>query len=182
MSRCEAEGILTSLANLPYAHLSEPAPSRQVLEELHSQGKARAIGVSNFEVSHLQQLLAAAHVPPAANQFELHPRRPAAALRGACGAGGVGVIAYASLGCGALLREPVVQAVAAEAGRSAAQVLLGWGLQSGAAVIPKSVSPARIAEFAPDALLSWELSGQQMAALDGLADGHKFCWDPTGIV
>jgi 2,5-diketo-D-gluconate reductase A len=154
-----------------------------VLEELHAQGKARAIGVSNFEATHLQQLLAAAATPPAVNQFEMHPRRPAAALRAACRAAGVAVVAYASLGCGKLLAEPVVQRVAKEAGKTPAQVLLRWGLEQGCAVIPKSVDPERVREFAPDALLAgWELSAGQMEALAALEDGTKFCWDPSDIL
>jgi hypothetical protein len=78
------------------------AQSRQALERLQAAGRARAIGISNFEEPHLAQLLAAAGTRPAVNQFEAHPRRPAAALRAACGPAGVAVVAYASLGCGAL--------------------------------------------------------------------------------
>ncbi|KAI8477485.1 MAG: NADP-dependent oxidoreductase domain-containing protein [Monoraphidium minutum] len=155
----------------------------RVLEDLHAEGKARAIGVSNFEATHLRQLLAAARVRPAANQFEVHPRRPAAALRALCAAEGVAAVAYASLGCGALLSEPAVAAVAAEAGRTPAQVLLRWALQEGCAVIPKSITPARVAEFAPEQLLGgWGLTIDQMGKLAALEDGHKFCWDPADIM
>jgi diketogulonate reductase-like aldo/keto reductase len=180
-----------ALAPAPSPAKQPPSPppprrgprGRQALEQLHADGRARAIGVSNFEASHLRQLLAACRVRPAVNQIEVHPRRPARALRAACAAEGVAVIAYASLGCGQLLREPAVARVAAEVGRSPAQVLLRWGLQEGCAVIPKSVVPERIADFAPAKLLEgWELSGQQMAALGVLDDGTKFCWDPSGIV
>lgn len=220
----------------PRAPLARAAPPHcQVLESLHGAGRARAIGVSNFEESHLRQLLAAARVRPAVNQarrpgrvcagrgqrarvrasqqlfagcrhqaghsvatklallpspnthmnmqFEVHPRRPGTALRGLCAAEGIVPVAYASLGCGALLSEPAVARIAAEARRTPAQVLLRWGLQQGCAVIPKSVHPGRVAEFAPHALLEgWELSEPQMAALAALEDGHKFCWDPEGIL
>lgn len=112
---------------MPRAALPTPPPpgcilSPQVLEDLHAQGKARAIGVSNFEEPHLRQLLAAARVRPAANQFEAHPRRPNAALRELCAAEGVAVVAYASLGCGQLLAAPAVARVAEETGRTPAQV------------------------------------------------------------
>jgi diketogulonate reductase-like aldo/keto reductase len=104
-----------------------PPPSTQALEDLHQQGKARAIGVSNFEPHHLAQLLAYARVRPAVNQIEVHPRRPNAALRALCAAEGVAVVAYASLGCGQLLGEAAVRRVAAEVGRTPAQVReRGW--------------------------------------------------------
>lgn len=114
----------------------------------------------------------------------MHPRRQARALRSACADAGAAVVAYASLGCGRLLDDATVARVAAEAGRTRAQVLLRWALQKGCTVIPKSVRPERIAEFAPAELLDggWALSEAQMDALDALEDGTKFCWDPTGIV
>lgn len=62
------------------------------------------------------------------------------------------------------------------------QVLLRWGLQQGCGVIPKSVTPSRLAEYSPSALLSWQLGEDDMAALDGLEDGHKYCWDASGIL
>ncbi|KIY96822.1 hypothetical protein MNEG_11138 [Monoraphidium neglectum] len=154
----------------------------RALEDLHQQGKARAIGVSNFEPHHLAQLLAYARVRPAVNQIEVHPRRPNAALRALCAAEGVAVVAYASLGCGQLLGEAAVRRVAAEVGRTPAQVLLRWGLQQGCAVIPKSIRAERIAEASPSKILEgWELSNAQVAALSGLDNNHKFCWNPEGI-
>ncbi|GBF88570.1 glyoxal reductase-like [Raphidocelis subcapitata] len=156
----------------------------RALEALKSEGRARAIGVSNFEAGHLRQLLDGAREPPAVNQIEVHPRWPQVHLRRACAEAGVAVTAYASLGCGQLLSEPAVRRAASEAGRSPAQVLLRWGLQQGCAVIPKSVRPERVREFAPAALLQgWELSAAQMGALDALAgDACKFCWDPSNIL
>lgn len=154
----------------------------RVLEGLYKSGKARAIGVSNFSAAHIQQLSAAAEVQPMVNQFEVHPKRPETELRAACAAAGIAVVAYASLGCGQLLTEPMVQQVAARVGKTPAQVLLRWGLQQGCAVIPKSVSPERIQQASPDQLLSWELSADDMAALDALEDGTKFCWDASKIL
>eukprot|EP00955_Chlamydomonas_euryale_P075686 362408-Chlamydomonas_euryale.AAC.2 len=150
------------------------------------RGKFRAIGVSNYEVEHLSELLSVAAVPPAVNQFECHPRRPAHALRAACAAAGVAAVAYASLGCGQLLREPTVAAAADAAGVPPAALLLRWGLEQGCAVIPKSVDPRRVRAFAEPALLSSDVWGRREAAdalsrLEALDDGHKFCWDPQGI-
>jgi diketogulonate reductase-like aldo/keto reductase len=155
----------------------------RALEAFKVEGKCSAIGVSNFEASHLQQLLDRAREPPAVNQIEVHPRWPQARLRRACAEAGVAVVAYASLGCGQLLSEPAVARIAADVGRSPAQVLLRWGLQQDCAVIPKSVRPERVREFAPAALLEgWELSPEQMGVLDALpGDACKFCWDPSTI-
>lgn len=121
--------------------------------------------------------------PACHNQVELHPRWPQAELRAFCTEEGIGIVAYASLGCGELLAEDTVAKVAAAAGMSPAQALLVWGLQKGCAVIPKSVRPERIQEFAPSRLLALALSSEQEATLDALgAQPHKYCWDPAGIV
>lgn len=92
------------------------------------------------------------------------------------------MVAYASLGCGQLLTEPAVQQVAASTGKTPAQVLLRWGLQQGCAVIPKSVHPDRIQQASPKELMSWQLSDADMAALDALEDGTKYCWDASKIL
>eukprot|EP00877_Chromochloris_zofingiensis_P013729 jgi/Chrzof1/860/Cz01g31200.t1 len=154
----------------------------QVLEQYYRKGHARAIGISNFEEHHLQHLLNHASIPPAVNQFECHPRRPCHALRSACAAAHIAVVAYASLGCGDLLSNRVVQGVAAGVGKTPAQVLLRWGLQQDCAVIPKSVHPEYIAQYSEERLLSWQLAPSDMALLDSLADGHKYCWDASDIV
>jgi len=170
----------------PDSHLNSQLRTEtwQVLEEFYRQGKFRAIGVSNYEERHLHELLSRAQVPPAVNQVEVHPRRTCRALRAACSRAGIAVVAYASLGCGQLLGQPTVTCIASELGVSPAQVLLRWGLQEGCAVIPKSVSPQRIQQFSEAALLGggWELSARHMADLGKLDDGHKYCWDASGIL
>lgn len=155
----------------------------RVLEEAYGRGRCRAIGVSNFEERHVEELLRVAEVKPMVNQFEVHPRRQRRELRRLCTQHGIAVVAYASLGCGDLLAHPAVGAVAAEVGRSPAQVLLRWALQSGCAVIPKSVQPKRLAEWGEGDLLGadWGLGPQHMAALEAMEDGHKYCWDPSPV-
>eukprot|EP00775_Hariotina_reticulata_P004683 gene4683-4936_t len=152
-----------------------------VLEHMYRTGKAKAIGVSNYSARHLQELLDKATVKPVVNQFEVHPRRPETALRQFCAAQDVDVVAYASLGCGDLLKNPVVLQLAEKNNKSAAQVLLRWGSQQGCAVIPKSVHPEYIKQYGPEQLLTWQLSSGDMAALDGLEDGHKYCWDASDV-
>ncbi|GIL56485.1 hypothetical protein Vafri_11842 [Volvox africanus] len=156
----------------------------QELERLYSEGRVRAIGVSNYEERHLQELVGRAAVKPMVNQFEVHPRRQRRELRQLCAQQGIAVVAYASLGCSDLLNHPTVTRVAAEVRRTPAQVLLRWALQGGCAVIPKSVRAERIAEWQEDSLLGgdWGLSPAQVVALEGLEDGHKYCWDPSAVM
>lgn len=120
----------------------------------------------------------------AVNQVEVHPRHQQRELRAFCRQHGIAVVAYASLGCGQLLEDPTVQAVAQQEGVTPAQALLLWGLQHGCAVIPKSVHRQHIEAVAPGCLLGLRLSEGAMAALDGLEEERgavKHCWDPSGI-
>uniref|UniRef100_A0A7S0RDB2 NADP-dependent oxidoreductase domain-containing protein n=1 Tax=Chlamydomonas leiostraca TaxID=1034604 RepID=A0A7S0RDB2_9CHLO len=192
VSRLGGEYVDLALIHWPGASKTDASSPRnaalrletwRVLEEGYRRGAFKAIGVSNYEAHHLAELLAAAEVAPMVNQFELHPRRQCRQLVQLCEQHGVAVVAYASLGCGDLLGHPTVIKVAQQLGWEPAQVLLRWGLQKGAAVIPKSVRPARIAGFAPGALLGpgSRIPDAQMRALDGMEDGHKYCWDASGI-
>lgn len=159
----------------------------RVLEDLYRQGRFRAIGVSNYTVAHLRELLGYAEVRPAANQVECHPRCPQPELRAFCAEQGIALVAYSPLGAGQLLEEPAVARVARETGLTPAQVLLRWGLQRGLAVIPKSARGEHIRQFDPGVLLApaARLSEAQLAALDGLAaeEGgqQRFAWDPSRV-
>jgi diketogulonate reductase-like aldo/keto reductase len=158
-----------------------PVPGRRLeswraLEEIYASGRARAIGVSNFMTHHLGELLARAKVVPAVNQIEISPFLQQREVRAYCEARGIVVEAYSPLTKGLRLDDPVVRRIAGEAGRSAAQVLLRWGLQHELVVLAKSVSPARLTENL--AVHDFELSAEQMAALDGLEEGLVTGWDP----
>jgi methylglyoxal/glyoxal reductase len=150
--------------------------SWRALERLHQEGRARAIGVSNFMVWHLDELLAHAHEPPSVNQVEVSPFHQQTDVRAACARHGIAVEAYSPLTKGTRLMHPVVTRIAAASGRSPAQVLLRWGLQHGLVVLPKSTRPARLAENL--AALDFVLDETQMAALDALDEGHATGWDP----
>ena len=152
--------------------------SWRALETVLAEGRARAIGVSNFMVSHLEELLARAHVVPAVNQIEVSPFLQHRDVRSFCARHGIVVEAYSPLTKGARLRDPVIVEVARRVGRSPAQVLLRWGLQQDLVVLPKSVHAARITENA--ALFDFELDEQAMARLDGLEEGLATGWDPRG--
>jgi diketogulonate reductase-like aldo/keto reductase len=151
--------------------------SWRALERLHAEKRARAIGVSNFLVPHLEELLGQAKVVPAANQIELTPflqRRETTAF---CRRHGIVVEAYSPLTRGKRLGHPVVADVARRVGRSAAQVLLRWNIQHGNVVLPKSTQPARIAENGR--LFDFVLDEAAMHALDGLEEGLVTGWNPA---
>lgn len=143
----------------------------KTFEKLHADGRARAIGVSNFRVEHLETLLESASVVPAVNQIQLDPRitRPAQRAYGA--EHGIVTESYSPLGGngGKLLSEPVVAEIAARIGRSAAQVVLRWHVQQGLVAIPKSASPERMRDNL--AVFDFELSDADLAALATLSQG-----------
>lgn len=153
--------------------------SWRALEALQEEGEVRSIGVSNYMVPHLEELLAHAEVVPAVNQIELHPftyrsRRATVEL---CRRHGIAVEAYSPLTQGRRLADPRLRAVAAACGRTPAQVLVRWGLQHDLVEIPKSSHPARIQENAE--VFDFELSRDQMEVLDGLDEALATSWDPT---
>src|SRR5262245_48460051 len=151
--------------------------SWRALEEIHADGRARSIGVSNFLVPHLQELLREAKQVPAVNQIEVTPFLQRRDTRALCAAHGIIVEAYSPLTHGRRLDHPVVKEVARRVGRSVAQVLLRWGLQQGMVVLPKSTKPARIAENG--ALFDFTLDERAMQELDALEEGLVTGWDPA---
>lgn len=151
--------------------------SWRALEQLHADGRARSIGVSNFLVPHLEELLGSAKTKPHANQIELSPflqRRPTVEL---CKKLDIAIEAYSPLTRGEKLGDPVVMGVAREVQKSSAQVLLRWGIQHGFIVLPKSVRAERIAENA--AIFDFALTAEQMARLDDLEENLVTGWDPA---
>jgi len=150
--------------------------SWRALETLFESKRARAIGVSNFLVPHLEELLGVAKVVPAVNQIELHPFLQHRDTRAFCKRHGIVVEAYSPLTHGMRLDHPVVVEVAKRVGRSPAQVLLRWGLQHGLVVLPKSTKEERIRENG--ALFDFALDEGNMAALDALEEGLATGWDP----
>src|ERR671918_3195505 len=153
--------------------------SWRVLQQLHAEGLARSIGISNFLVRHLEELLAGASVPPAVNQIELSPflyRHPEDTLR-RCAGEGIRVEAYSPLTKGRRLDDSTVASIAAVVGRTPAQVLIRWSLQKRFVVLPRSSNSGRIAENA--AVFDFTLDDAQIGALDALDEGLTTGWDPA---
>ncbi len=164
-------------------HWPAPGQDRYVetwraLARIHAEGRARSVGVSNFEPEHLRRLLDDGGPVPAVNQIELHPRLQQEELRAFDAEHGIATEAWSPLGRNnGVLTDPAVRAVAEKHGRSAAQTVLRWHLQLGNVVIPKSVTPARIRENID--VFGFELDEADMRAIGTLETGVRVGPDPA---
>ncbi len=161
-----------------------PVPDKRVeswraMERLYKEGRCRAIGVSNFVIHHIDQLMEVAEVPPAVNQIELHPFLQRDRVVAHCRARGIAVEAYSPLTKGKHLDDPTLVAIAGELGRSVAQVLIRWSLDQGFISLPKSANPARIAENA--AVFDFELTANQQERLADLEQDLHTAWNPDDV-
>ncbi|PZT77715.1 MULTISPECIES: aldo/keto reductase [unclassified Streptomyces] len=149
----------------------------RALEKIHAEGRAKAIGVSNFLPEHLKRLLGETSVVPALNQIELHPQLQQAESRALHAEHGILTEAWSPLGSGkGLLEVPTVVAVARKHGRTPAQAVLRWHIQTGNVVIPKSVTPSRIAENID--VFDFELDADDLAAFAALDEGKRLGPNP----
>ena len=157
--------------------LGERVKAYKELEQLCAKGVVKSIGVSNYGVHHLEELLAQCTIPPAVNQIEVHPFFLRGKIIDFCKQNGIVVQAYSPLARGTRLNNKTIRLVAKELGKSPAQVMLKWGLTKVPVILPKSSTRERQVENAD---LEFELSEAQQKALDSLAvaDGNS-CWDPT---
>jgi diketogulonate reductase-like aldo/keto reductase len=168
--------------------LHQPLPSAfdrtlgayRALEKLLADGKVRAIGVSNFMPEHLEMLLPKIKIIPAVNQIEVHPYFQQPELQALHTRHGILTQAWAPIGgitfyrpgfSRSTLKDPVILDIASAHGKSAAQVMLRWGVQEGRSVIPKSVKPARIAENFD--IFDFELTADELAAIDALNTNER---------
>jgi 2,5-diketo-D-gluconate reductase A len=160
----------------------------RALEQLLADGRVRAIGVSNFMPDHLSRLLAETSVVPAVNQIEVHPYFRQSELLAADAEHGIlsqawspigGITFYRDGSHGSTLADPTIGEIAATHGKTPAQVMLRWHVQEGRQVIPKSVTPSRIAENFD--VFDFELTGDQLAAIDALDTGVRGGPEPEQI-
>lgn len=176
--------------------LHQPLPSAfdrtigayRALETLLADGKVRAIGISNFMAQHLERFLPQIMVVPAVNQIEAHPYFQQRALQDLHARHGILTQAWAPIGgitfyrpgfSKSTLADPVILEIARAHGKSAAQVMLRWGVQQGRSVIPKSVTPSRIAENF--GVFDFELTAEQLAAIDALDTNERGGPEPDDI-
>ncbi|MDP2932931.1 MAG: aldo/keto reductase [bacterium] len=149
----------------------------QAMEEIFKSGKARSIGVSNYTIEHLEEMKNYAKTMPAVDQVEFHPFLYQKELLDYCQKAGIILEAYSPLSHGKKLADPRIAAVAKKYGKTNAQVLIRWSLQRGCVVLPKSTHQDRIEENVD--VFDFELSAEDMNALDGLNENLRTCWDPT---
>jgi 2,5-diketo-D-gluconate reductase A len=163
-------------------HWPRPKTNRFVetwraFEKIASDGKARAIGVSNFRIPDLERLASETDTVPAVNQIELHPWLPQTELRAYHQRHGIATEAWSPLGKGGeLLAEEVIVALAEKYGKSPAQIVLRWHLELGNIAIPKSVTPSRIRENID--VFDFELSDDDVTSISELENGRRLGPDP----
>lgn len=143
----------------------------RAFETLYADGRIRAIGVSNFQIEHLQRLFDEYEIVPTVNQVELHPYLPQTELRHFHQQNGIATEAWSPIAQGAVLSDPTITTIAGKLGRTPAQVVLRWHIQIGNIAIPKSVDPARIVENID--LFDFELSAEDMTSIDELGRAHR---------
>ena len=148
----------------------------RALEEVYREGRARSIGVSNFQPDHLRRLMAESDVRPAVNQIEVHPYLTQEPLRRFDQEAGIVTEAWSPIAQGKVLSDPTIVEVAEEVGRTPAQVVLRWHLQLGNVVFPKSVNRQRIAENFD--VFDFALADTDMARISALDRGERTGPDP----
>ncbi|MGW8424211.1 aldo/keto reductase [Peribacillus simplex] len=151
----------------------------RALETLYKEGKVKAIGVSNFQIHHLKDLMEDAEVKPMVNQVECHPRLTQKEVQAFCKEQGIQLEAWSPLMQGELLDNEVLQAIAAKHGKSVAQVILRWDIQNGIVTIPKSTKEHRIVENS--SIFDFELTEEEMNQIDGLNQNHRVGPDPDNF-
>ncbi|WP_423409546.1 aldo/keto reductase [Heyndrickxia sp. MSNUG] len=151
----------------------------RALEKLYREGRVRAIGVSNFKIHHLEELLLHSEEKPVVNQVELHPLLSQEDLREFCQLHGIKVEAWSPLSRGRFLDEPTLKKIADNHNKSTAQVILRWHLQNQIIAIPKSVTPSRLKENAD--IFDFELTQTEMEMINALNQNQRFGADPDHI-
>ena len=164
------------LIHWPLPEVGDYVETWHAMEEIYRSGRARAIGVSNFQPHHLRRLLAAAEVVPAVNQIEVHPYLVQDDVRAFGAEHGIVTEAWAPIARGRVLDDPVITTIAKRVERTPAQVTLRWAVQRGDVVFPKSVTRSRIEENFQ--LFDFELADDEMAEITALDRQERTGPDP----
>ncbi len=170
------ENIDLFLIHWPLPTVRDFVETWRAFERIYAEGRARAIGVSNFQIAHLERLFQETEIVPAVNQVEAHPYLTQEPLLAFNANHEIATEAWSPLGRGAVLDDPVIVKVAKTHGRSSAQVVLRWHLQLGSIIFPKSVTPARVRENFE--IFDFELSQEEMHEISALNRDQRVGPDP----
>ncbi|WP_075038410.1 aldo/keto reductase [Halobacillus dabanensis] len=151
----------------------------RALETLYKEGRIKAIGVSNFQIHHLEDLMKDAEIKPMINQVENHPRLTQKELQAFCQDNGIQLEAWSPLMQGQLLDNEVLREIADKHNKSVAQIILRWDLQNGVVTIPKSTKEHRIIENAN--VFDFELTKEEMQIIDDLNQNYRVGPDPDNF-
>ncbi|WP_342599576.1 aldo/keto reductase [Psychrobacillus sp. FSL H8-0483] len=151
----------------------------RALETLYKEGRVKAIGVSNFQVHHLEDLMNDAEIKPMVNQVEYHPRLTQKEIQAFCQEHGIQLEAWSPLMQGQLLDNLVLQEIANKYNKTIAQIILRWDLQNGVVTIPKSTKEYRIVEN--PTVFDFELTKEEMQRIDELNQNHRVGPDPDNF-
>lgn len=151
----------------------------RALEKLYEDGKVKAIGVSNFQIHHLEELRKHAQIVPMVNQVEFHPYLTQVELREYCAQNQIQIEAWSPLMQGNFLKDETILQLAEKYGRTPAQIILRWDLEHQVVTIPKSINPSRIEENAQ--IFDFTLQPEDIKILDGLNKDHRFGPDPDNF-
>jgi 2,5-diketo-D-gluconate reductase A len=168
LKRLNMDYVDLYLIHWPAPRQDRYAESWKALVRLREEGRARSIGVSNFAPEHLERIIGETGVTPALNQIELHPRFQQTKLRAFHHAHGIVTESWSPLGQGSLLSHPTLVRIAAKHGKTPAQAIIRWHIDSGLVVIPKSVHAQRIAQNFD--VFDFKLDGEDMADIAKLDD------------
>ena len=161
---------------LPTRYDGDFVSTWKALEEFYRDGRARSIGVSNFQPHHLRRLHENTEIPPAVNQIEVHPFLTQDEVRGFCAEHGIAVEAWSPIGQGLELDDPTIVSIAQRAGKTPAQVILRWHIQRGDIIFPKSVTPSRVKENFD--IFDFELADGDVAEISALNKDQRTGPDP----
>jgi 2,5-diketo-D-gluconate reductase A len=156
---------------MPEAYGGDFGATWRAFEEFQADGRAKSIGVSNFQVPHLEKLLDGGSIVPAVNQVELHPYFQNREVVNYCHTRNIAIEAWSPIARGQVLDDPAITTIAESSGKTLAQVVLRWHIQKGHIIFPKSVTPARIEENFN--IFDFELANEQMKAIDALDKGES---------
>ena len=151
----------------------------RALETLYKEGRVKAIGVSNFQIDHLKDLMEDAEIKPMVNQVECHPRLTQKELQAFCKQHDIQLEAWSPLMQGQLLENEKLQKIASKYGKSTAQIILRWDLQNGVVIIPKSTKEHRIVENA--SVFDFELTQEDIECINSLNENHRVGPDPDNF-